>query len=51
MRVFLFSLTFYRIIDTISIYLNIDVMAAAIFGACFALLFTYLNAQRKAQEG
>ena len=32
-------------------YLNIDVMAAAIFGACFALLFTYLNAQRKAQEG
>ena len=32
-------------------YLNIDVMAAAIFGACFALLFTYLNAQRKGQEG
>ena len=28
-------------------YLHIDVMAAAIFGVCFALLFTYLNAQRK----
>lgn len=31
-------------------YLNIDVMAAAIFGVCFALLFTYLNSQRKGQE-
>ena len=31
-------------------YLHIDVMAAAIFGVCFALLFTYLNAQRKSQE-
>ena len=29
MRVFLFSLTFYRIIDTISIYLNIDVILKA----------------------